>query len=139
MKKKRVCALLLAGGSGSRMNLSVTKQRLIIKGKSVLQRALTAFECCEDVTDIILVAREDELEFARAEAKSCSSKVRKVVVGGKNRVESAKNGFLAIDFDTDFVAVHDVARCLIKKKMITDVIRDAEKYGAGTVFQESAS
>ena len=131
MNEPRVCAILLAAGSGNRMNLNVTKQRLLIKGESILRRSLMAFERCADITDIVLVVRRDEFDFAVLESEDIS-KLRKTVVGGSSRVESAKNGFLAIDFPCHYVAVHDVARCLIRPDMITKVVVDAVKYGAAS-------
>ena len=129
--EKKVCAILLAGGSGRRMNMDVTKQRLSVGGLSVMKRTLIAFDLCESISDIILVCREDETEFAKKEAEGIS-KLRKIVNGGKNRLVSAKNGFLAIDFDTDLVAIHDVARCMITPEMITNVVKDAIKFGAAS-------
>ena len=62
----KVCAVILAGGSGSRMNSDVTKQRILIRGKSVLAHTVSAFDACADIDSIIIGAREDELDFARA-------------------------------------------------------------------------
>lgn len=131
MEQVRVAAILLAAGSGSRMNIGVTKQKLDIKGKSVLLRSLEAFENCKDITDIILVVKKDEYDFAASESKSMS-KIRKIVIGGNTRLESAKNGFSEIDFPCDFVAVHDAARCLIRSDVITKVVADAVSYGAAS-------
>ena len=131
MNRKRVCAILLAAGSGSRMNIGVTKQTLEIKGKSVLLRALEAFEACDDITDIILVVKADEVDFAKFESRSVS-KLRKIVIGGKSRAESARNGFFAIDFLADYVAIHDAARCMISSELITKVVVDAFSYGAAS-------
>ena len=132
MKDNRVCGVILAAGSGSRMNISQKKQRLEIRGKSVLYRSLEAFELCDDITDIILVARDDDMDFALFETEGKLSKLRKIVPGGKTRFESARLGFEAIDFPCDFVAIHDAARCLILPDMITKVVRDAVIYGAAS-------
>ena len=132
MNNDRVCAILLAGGSGTRMKLSTTKQKLMIKGQSVLFRAVSSFEKCREISDIILVGRDDELDFAKEELSVGFKKLRKIVIGGKTRLQSAANGFFAIDFDTHLVAIHDVARCLIQPEMITKVVLDAEKYGAAS-------
>ena len=131
MDQKRVTAVLLAAGSGSRMNLSLTKQRLSIKGKSVLFHSLLAFEKCDCITDVILVLREEEKDLFLSEIKGIT-KLRKIVVGADTRIGSAKAGFFAIDFPCDYVAVHDVARCLIKPEMITKVVLDAFLYGAAS-------
>lgn len=132
MNNTRVCAVLLAAGSGSRMNIGMTKQRLSLKGKSILLRSLETFESCESVTDIVLVTKREDLEFALSESEGRFSKLSKIVIGGNTRIESAKCGFCAIDFPCDYVAVHDVARCLITPDMITKVVNDAMLYGAAS-------
>ena len=132
MDKKRVCAILLAGGSGMRMRSVITKQQMLIKGKTVLYRALLAFESCPDVTDIILVLKEDEIPLFDGLKSKTFTKLRKTVSAGKTRAESAFLGFKAIDFCVDFVAVHDVARCLILPSDISKVVADAIKYGAAS-------
>ena len=87
-----ITAIILAAGSGSRMRLDVTKQRLLIKGKSVISRTVDAFQRCDYISSIILVARADEVDFIKSEV-SGYTKVSKVVVGGKTRAESAKTAF----------------------------------------------
>ena len=132
MNNTRVCAILLAAGSGSRMNIGVAKQRLSLKGKSILSRSLEAFQNCESITDMILVIKREDTEFATAETEGRFSKLSKIVIGGNTRTESAKCGFYAIDFPCDYVSVHDVARCLVTPDMITKVVNDAILYGAAT-------
>lgn len=130
--ENRVCAVILAAGSGSRMNQELTKQRLLIDGKSVLLRSLEAFESSEDVSDIILVVRDDEMDFVLSETDGNFSKLRKIIHGGKTRFESAALGFKAIDFPCQLVAIHDAARCLVSGDMITKVVNDAAIYGAAS-------
>lgn len=132
MKDNRVCAVILAAGSGSRMNLGVTKQQLKLGGKSILSRSVEAFERCVDITDIILVVKDGEMDFVNAEIRDKFSKLRKIVIGGSTRFESARLGFEAIDFSCNFVAIHDAARCLILPEMITKVVRNAVIYGAAS-------
>jgi 2-C-methyl-D-erythritol 4-phosphate cytidylyltransferase len=127
----KVTAVILAGGSGSRMQLDTTKQKLQINGVSVLYRTVKTFETCDKIDSIVIVVRADENEFAKSET-SDFKKVKKIVVGGSCRAESAKNGFLSIDWETDIVAIHDCARCFITDNMINSVIRDAKVYGAAT-------
>ena len=131
MEQGRICAILLAAGSGSRMNIAKTKQTVDLKGKSVLLHSLTAFEKCGDITDIILVVRADERDFALSETSKIS-KLRRIVVGGSTRMESAKNGFSAIDFPVSYVAIHDVARCLISPEAISKISSDARACGAAS-------
>ena len=127
----RTCAIILAAGVGARMGGDVTKQKINILGRSVLHYALSAFEACADVDDIVLVVRADELDFARKESEGIT-KLHAITVGGGCRAESAANGFYAIPSGTAVVAVHDAARALIKPEQISAVIAEAKKTGAAS-------
>jgi 2-C-methyl-D-erythritol 4-phosphate cytidylyltransferase len=131
MNGNKVTAVILAAGSGSRMNSKTTKQRMILGGKSVLQRTVSVFNSCSSVESIIVVVRADELDFAKNEL-SCFSKVAGIVPGGATRVESSFLGFSAIKNQTGLVAIHDAARCFVTEGMIEAVISDAKRYGAAT-------
>ena len=131
MTKYNVAAVILAAGSGSRMNISTTKQQLIIAGKTVLRRSLEAFQSCSGITSITVVVRDGEQDFAMQQAFGLD-KVRSIVIGGKTRAESARIGFGAIPEDSDYVAIHDAARCLITPEAISSVVNDAVKHGAAS-------
>ena len=131
MTKYTVAAVILAAGSGSRMNISTTKQQLLIAGKTVLRRSLEAFQSCSGITSITVVVREGEQDFAMQQAFGLD-KVRSIVIGGKTRAESARIGFGAIPEDSDYVAIHDAARCLITPEAISSVVNDAVKHGAAS-------
>ncbi len=132
MDKKTVTAIILAAGSGTRMGSEITKQRMEIFGESVLHRSVRAMNECESVDSIIVAVRDDEVEFAKEELLGDFSKLSKIIVGGKSRAESAAIAFSEVACNTDFVAIHDAARCLVTPKMITDVIDMAKKIGAAT-------
>lgn len=132
MKKTKTCAIILAAGCGSRMNSSVTKQQLKIAGETVLFRTLSAFEKCKDIDSIVIVTRRDEIAFAEGEIANNITKASKIVIGGETRAESAFLGFSEIPDDTDYVAIHDGARCLITPDMISKILDDAKAYGAAT-------
>ena len=122
-------AVILAGGSGKRMESNVTKQRMTLGKMSVLKRSVLAFEKCEDITDIVVVTREDEVEFFRKELSDIS-KMRTVCAGGDCRVESAKRGFACVDKACEYVAIHDAARPLIRPCDISLVLDSAKEKGA---------
>ena len=128
----KTVALILAGGSGSRMKSDKTKQRMTLGGSSILWHSVKAFDMCEEISSIVVVVREDEVEFAKSELSKDISKPAKIVIGGNCRAESARNGFLALPDGTDFVAIHDAARCLIKPNDISLVVKEAYQSGAAT-------
>ncbi len=131
-KDNRVSAIILAGGTGSRMKSDITKQRMTILGKTVLYHALRAFELCGDVFEIVVVANENEVDFATEQAREFK-KVSAIVKGGKTRAESARAGFLAISDAAEYVAIHDAARPLITPKDISAVIKCAYTSGAASM------
>lgn len=133
MDKFNTAAIILAGGTGSRMQSDKTKQFIDILGKTVLERTVLAFDKCELINEIVVVVREGEESDAITLINKLNiSKSFKTVIGGACRAQSAKNGFLAISQDTDFVAVHDAARCLITPEMIDKVVKMAYKTSAAT-------
>ncbi len=131
MEKHYVTAIILAAGVGRRMESDITKQRMTLLGKSVLERTLDAFDAASLIDDVIVVTREDELDFANCEIKK-SKKAKRIIIGGKTRAESAKLGFSLVEKSCEYVAIHDAARCLVEPSDIDSVISDAIIYGAAT-------
>ena len=130
-KRPKMAALILAGGSGTRLGSDKPKQHLEILGKSVVERTLRAFEECPYVDEIIIAGRSDDLEIYRELVKSSAlKKVSAIVAGGADRQESAFKAFLKISEDTRYVAIHDAARCLITPEQITRVAVEAFSCGA---------
>ncbi len=130
---KHVTAIIVAAGSGSRMESSVTKQMMEINGIPVVARSIAAFEKCPSIKDIIIVARADEKNIYRNFIQKYSfTKIRRIVTGADTRQGSVLNGFKAIDNKCDFVAIHDGARCLITPEEIERVLYEARRCDAAS-------
>lgn len=130
-KRPKLAALILAGGSGTRLGSDMPKQHLEILGKSVVCRTLLAFEECPYVDEIIVAARQDDIPiYKELIQKHSITKVKTVTAGGDNRQESAFKAFLRVSPDVKFVAIHDAARCLITPEQITQVAVEAFSCGA---------
>ena len=133
MNNFKTSAIILAGGTGSRMMNDKTKQLIDICGMTVLERTALAFAESDLIDEIVVVARAEELEEVNSLLHLHKlAKPVKLITGGKCRAESAKNGFSAVDEAVDFVAIHDAARCLITAEMIDKVVEKAHKCGAAT-------
>ena len=129
--KGSAVAVIVAGGSSTRMGDGVSKQWITLSGLPVIIHTLRAFEQAETVREIVLVVKEDEL--ARYEDIAEEYRLQKplsIVVGGATRQQSAKNGFLACADRADFVAIHDGARCLVTPDEIDRVCLTAFASGA---------
>lgn len=126
------CAVIVAAGSGSRMgNTTVTKQFLSLGREPVVFRTVRQFENCSAVSSIVIVARKDEMPRYEAIKGTCT-KLAAVVSGSTTRVGSVLSGIRAIPEGTDFIAIHDGARCMITPDMIENVIGAAYRFGAAS-------
>ena len=127
----KTAAIILAAGVGSRMGANKTKQTIEIEGKSILKHTLLAFESARLIDDIVIVCRENELDFVNKELREIYKSTR-VVIGGKCRAESAFLGFSAVASDVEYVLIHDAARCLITSEEIDNVANACYSFGAAT-------
>ena len=131
MSKKRITAVILAAGCGSRMGSDITKQRMTVFGKTLLYRSVAAFERSSLVDDIVVVCRADEENFALSQTKDLK-KVRAIIHGGNTRAESAAIAARFIEDDSGIIMIHDAARCLVLPEDISKVATSALKTGAAT-------
>ena len=133
MEKQKYAAIVLAAGSGKRMNSQVHKQYLIIQNRPVLYYSLKAFEDSA-VDEIVLVVGKGEEEFCRKEIvdKYGISKVKAIVEGGKERYHSVFEG-LKQTSDADYVLIHDGARPFVNQDIIRRCMQEVQKYQACVV------
>ncbi|WP_018131255.1 2-C-methyl-D-erythritol 4-phosphate cytidylyltransferase [Effusibacillus pohliae] len=130
----RVVAIVVAAGSGSRMQTKIKKPYLEIAGVPLLVRTLRALERSALIREIVLVVREEEL----AEAKRLIDQygIRKVIryaAGGAERQDSVRNGLRMVDDAADLIVVHDGARPFVTADEIDRVIAAAAECGAATI------
>ena len=133
METQKYAAIVLAAGSGKRMNSKVHKQYLIIQDRPVLYYSLKAFEDSA-VDEIVLVVGKGEEEFCRREIvdKYGISKVKAIVEGGKERYHSVFEG-LKQTSDADYVLIHDGARPFVNQDIIRRCMQEVQKYQACVV------
>ncbi len=130
MEKRKTAAIILAAGCGKRMNSSVQKQFLLLKGYPVLYYSLKVFEESE-VDRIILVTGQSDIEYCRTEIveRYRFRKVAAIVAGGKERYHSVYAGLQAVK-DADDVLIHDGARPFVTQEIIRRTLEEARRYGA---------
>lgn len=123
--------IMLAGGRGTRMNLSYNKALLNLCGKTVIQRSIEAFNLYAD--EMIIVSHADEKPLIQESIlHSGLTFPCRFVSGGETRQESVLNGLKALNTDPeDIILIHDAARCLVDRALIERVIRSVETYGTG--------
>jgi 2-C-methyl-D-erythritol 4-phosphate cytidylyltransferase len=111
-------AIIVAAGSGKRMQTAVTKPFLLLREKPVLLHTIDVFlESFDDLIIVLVVAAGSINKATELAGLSISPERIKVVQGGVTRFESVKNGLAAIE-DDSIVFVHDGVRCLVTKELI---------------------
>ena len=125
-----VCAVVPAGGTGTRMGGTVPKQFLELNGKPILYYTLKTLQDCGIISELILVVPEKEYDNACTDWLGKPEIVTKVVVGGEKRQDSVYNGFCELSPQTEIVLVHDGVRPFLSHQMIQESVDAAREYGA---------
>ena len=130
-------AIILASGTGSRLNLGYNKVFAQINNLPVLYYTIKNFEDCNLMDKIIITAghgdahQNDKTEVENIIQKYNFKKIKKVVAGGKTRMLSVQNGLDAASLkDDDIVLVQDGARPFTKPDLIKKIIQAAKKHGS---------
>lgn len=116
-------AIIVAAGSGTRMQASQPKQFLTLEEQPLLWHTLHAFCTAFDDMEIILVLAQDYLEAGQKIATDfADSHPIQIVTGGESRYHSVKNGLGQIEAEAEsaIVFVHDGVRCLVSPTLIRE-------------------
>ncbi|MCL2100067.1 MAG: 2-C-methyl-D-erythritol 4-phosphate cytidylyltransferase [Oscillospiraceae bacterium] len=126
-----ISVIIAAAGQSSRMNLKngASKQFIEIAEKSVLRRTLEVFDASPYTSEIIISARESDIDKVKKISKDCN-KIKTITAGGATRFESVKKAAGYIPPGSDYIAVHDGARCFVSLGDIEKVALKAFETGA---------
>ncbi len=128
-----VIAIIVAGGTGSRMKQDVPKQFLNVYDKPVLIYTLENFQRHPEVDQIGVVCIDGWHDVVRSYAAQFNlSKFQWVISGGETDQESIRNGVCYLDgkcADGDIVIIHDGVRPLVDESVLTDILRVCREHG----------
>ena len=126
-------ALIIAGGSGNRMQQDIPKQFLTVNERPVIVYTLEAFEKHPEIDAIAVVCIEGWDQVLWAYAKQFNiSKLKYVIPGGKNGQDSIRNGVYELEkhyAKDNLVLIHDAIRPMVSAEIISDNIRVARECG----------
>lgn len=122
-------ALLLCGGSGTRMGADRNKTLLPVGGAPAIIRCIRAFS--PHVSGIVLVVKAGEEKDFSHVLSLYGEKVHALVLGGSDRQESALKGLKALPEDCDIALIHDGARPFITGDVIERVKESVMLHGSG--------
>ena len=131
-------ALIVAGGSGTRMNTAIPKQFLLLNGRPVMMYTIEAFYHCQSKPIVIVVLPESYHHYWQELCKEHNFRVPHTLVnGGATRFHSVKYGVSLIDNPEAIIAVHDAVRPLTAVTTIDDAYRYAALHGNAVVTVKS--
>jgi len=124
-------AIIVAGGSGSRMGATIPKQYLEVGGQPILMHTLSVFHQTDSSMELILVIPEPDFPLWNELClKFGFLAPHKLVKGGKSRFQSVKNGLEAISDSQGLVAIHDGVRPFVEPRVISESFEKAEEMGS---------
>ncbi len=133
------CAIITAAGSSSRFNNGlespVKKEYLKINEHTVLYNSVVPFLSIPNLNAVIVTTAKDSKEECLVALEELSQRSPIPIIlceGGETRQESVKNALTmlkTLDFPTEFVAIHDGARCFVTPELIITTIATANVYG----------
>ncbi len=134
--EKQFGAVIVAAGSSSRMGGERSKVLLELGGMPVLRWSLRALSACEDIGQLVVVCRPEDLPAMEQAAEGLPLPVT-FVEGGKDRQESVRRGVEALGPQWEYLLIHDGARPLVTPELAHRVCADALEHGAATAAVRS--
>jgi len=126
MKKLKTSAILLAGGTGSRVQSATPKQFLLLNQKIVALYSFELFLSIPEIDEVIIICSP----CFRTLFETDSLKPVLFALPGIRRQDSLYNGLQIASHE--LICVHDAARPIIDKEIILKVLENGKEYGAAT-------
>jgi 2-C-methyl-D-erythritol 4-phosphate cytidylyltransferase len=119
-------AIIVAGGTGTRMNNAMPKQFLPLQNKPILYYSIHAFVRVFPDIHIVLVMHKDYIKNVHAILIQFKDRIDlQIVEGGTTRFDSVKNGLACVpDNEESIVYVHDAARPFINTQLLQSLQKD---------------
>jgi len=121
--------IIVAGGSGTRMNSAIPKQFLELHGKPVLMHSIEIFvKAIPEINIILVLPLSYRKEWETLCKKHNFTIPFQLADGGETRFHSVKNGLTLVP-ENALVGIHDAARPLVNIKTIINAFETAEQKG----------
>lgn len=125
--------IIVAGGSGTRMQLKLPKQFVEVSGKPIIIHTIEVFLSYNASIDVVLVLPEEHFEtWNTIQEDFMPNQKITLAKGGKTRFQSVKAGLDLIQ--EGLVAIHDAVRPLVTTSVIGDCFDKAEQNGSGVAM-----
>jgi 2-C-methyl-D-erythritol 4-phosphate cytidylyltransferase len=125
-------AIIVAGGSGSRMKSDIPKQFIEVGELPILMHTLKRFKEADSEIELILVLPESQFDYWNLLCKKYLTVPHQLVKGGKTRFQSGLNGLQVIG-NEGIVAIHDGVRPFVSVDIINESFKIAAEKGTAVV------
>lgn len=123
--------IIVAGGSGSRMQSAIPKQFLMLGGEPIVARTINTFSEALPGAEIVVVLPEAHIPLWENLRARFDVAPHRIVAGGVERFHSVLNGINALSSaEVEYIAVHDGVRALVSKRLIIRAMLAAEEHDA---------
>ncbi|MEU4716441.1 bifunctional cytidylyltransferase/SDR family oxidoreductase [Micromonospora purpureochromogenes] len=138
-RPSRTVAVVLAGGTGTRLGLGIPKQLLKIAGKPIIEHTLAVFEAAAEIDEIIvLMATGHVADAQQIVDKAGFCKVSKVIEGGDTRNATTRIALDAVGEGDVNILFHDAVRPLVSARIVRECVNALWTYSAVDVAIPSA-
>jgi 2-C-methyl-D-erythritol 4-phosphate cytidylyltransferase len=136
----RTVAVVLAGGTGSRVGLDRPKQLLKVAGRTLIEHTVEALHGCPEIDEIIVMMAPDHVEEARELllGRPTLPKLSRVLPGGADRNASTRAALPALGDEECNVLFHDAVRPLLPRGVVSACVAALRDYAAVDVAIPSA-
>ncbi len=125
--------IIVAGGSGSRMQSVLPKQFILLAGEPILMHTIRRFYAYNPAIETVVVLPEKEIPFWQQQCEKLQFQIPHLVVsGGASRFQSVKNGLAAVE-GNGVIAVHDGVRPFVPQNVIAEAFKTAREKGNAIV------
>lgn len=126
-------AILVCAGNATRMG-GVNKILMPLGDSNVVGSSMLAFEQSPDIIEIIVVTKPENNAAIEETARSLGiTKLTHITEGGETRQKSVMQGLRLVSKESQYIAIHDGARPLVRPEHIARVIKDASVFGGATL------
>ncbi len=123
-----ISIIIVAGGSGTRMQSDVPKQFIELNGLPVIMHTIKRFDkSISEKKEFIIVLPENQVDYWEGLCiKHQFNIAHQIALGGKERFHSVKNGLDKISPQSSIVAIHDAVRPFVSEKVIHSIIQETK-------------
>lgn len=132
------CAVVLAGGTGTRVGLGLPKQLIKVAGKSIIEHTLDSLDASDVIDEIHIVMSSPWIETLADLLGTRYSKLRSILPGGSTRNESTRAALAALGDRECKVLFHDAVRPFVDDRILRDCVTALDFDDAVDTVIESA-